>query len=462
MTRPAAAGNAKAPTADPRLIPTPFQALAKYKDELNMQLADGRLVVLPGVIGTVFFERGSKPDVRQGILDCFDRFEVLFGKYLQGGKDADLGKFTKRTPKGVENIRKAIIETAPYEEVSVVRSSATDQDTAAEYEIQTLTNREMRDDYILPGSGYVMRKGADHGNLSYIKFKIPLDHITDDEGLAQYEDFLRFVCQRLPVRGGYGGLSSILPYSFHRFMPQEYALAERFSGLEIDSYAFTEKDQYLARSYDGESPDLSTDFHPYLRPGSKVQEYGFIKSVNWYTLLGDVFVDRLGGEAAVPSALDREDIAIERVGQCLLIRAGEFPRLGAPEEGLPEPYVFVNSVLRVLRNPKPDSLHSYMPDVPHADKKASRQWRARFDLPGAPPIPTPPEVVPQPGERSVTSAKREAPVPGGEPCPEAGWWFTFAQSGSRRYFEKGEVMPIIDGNSFGATYWQRISDQDKS
>jgi hypothetical protein len=53
-------------------------------------------------------------------------------------------------------------------------------------------------------------------------------------------------------------------------------------------------------------------------------------------------------------------------------------------------------------------------------------------------------------------------VPGGEPCPEAGWWSTFAQSNSRRYFEKGEVMPVIDGNSFGATYWQRISDQDKS
>jgi hypothetical protein len=56
------------------------------------------------------------------------------------------------------------------------------------------------------------------------------------------------------------------------------------------------------------------------------------------------------------------------------------------------------------------------------------------------------------------SPDRQAPVPGGEPCPEAGWWFTFAQSNSRRYFEKGEVMPIIKGSSFGDTYWQRTGD----
>jgi hypothetical protein len=444
---------------EPRLILTPFQALAKYKDDLTMQLADGRLVVLPGVIGTVFFERGSKPEVRQGILDCFDRFEVLFGKYLRGGKDADLGKFTKRTPKGVENIRKAIIETPPHVAVSVVRSSATDQDTAAEYAIQTLTNQEAPVDYRYPGGGYVMPKGSDGGSLSFLKFNVPMDQIIDDEGLIQLEDFFRFVCERLPVRGGYGALSSILPYSFHRFMPQEFALAKRFSGLEIDSYAFSESQEYAVRSYEGESSEKCLAFYPYLKPGAKVKDYGFIKSVNWYTLLGDVFVDRLGGEAAVLSALDREDIAIERVGQCLLIRAGEFPRLGAPEEGLPEPYVFVNSVLRVLRNPKSDSLHSYMPDIPHADKKASRHWRARFDLPGAPPIPTPPEVVPQPGERALTRTKREAPVPGGEPCPEAGWWSTFALPGTRRYFEKGEVMPIIKGNSFGDTNWQRTNDK---
>ena len=69
--------------------------------------------------------------------------------------------------------------------------------------------------------------------------------------------------------------------------------------------------------------------------------WGFLKGVNWYTLLGDLFVERLGGDEQLRKALHRDDIRIERINHCVLVRAGPFPRLGAPEEALPEPYVFV-------------------------------------------------------------------------------------------------------------------------
>ena len=316
------------------VVLSPRDALARYHDELHLMTADEQMLVLPGVIGTVFFERGSKPDVRQGILTCFDQFEALFGEHLRGGKAADLGKFCKKTAAGVQAIRRAILDMPPHQEVSVVRSSATDQNTAAEYEIKTLTNIEAPEDTALPSGSYVFPKGEDGGQLSYIKFNVPMHLITTDAGLEIYQGFLRFICQTLPVRGGYGGLSPILPFRFHRFMPQEYELAMRFSGLEIDTYAFTEKDNYCIDSYKGESPETMTDCYNDLRPGAKVSSYGFIKGVNWYTLLGDVFVNRLGGEAALRSALARPDIGIERIKHCVLVRAGPFPRLGAPEEGL--------------------------------------------------------------------------------------------------------------------------------
>lgn len=290
----------------------------------------------------------------------------------------------------------------------------------------------------------------DGGNLSYVKFNVPMSLVTTPEGLAQYESFLRFVCETLPVRGGYGGLSSILPYSFHRYMPQEWVLAGKFSGLEIDCYAFIEKDNYVMQSYEGESVDNASAYHPKLKPGAKVSSYGYIKGVNWYTLLGDVFVQRLGGEAALRSALAREDIGMERINQCVLVRAGPFPRLGAPEEGLPEPYVFVNSVLRVLRDPKHDALHSYIPDTERASPRDTLKWLARFDLPGAPPLPPTPTMVPVP---------RRASVPGGETCPEEGWWHTPAKAGSRRYFKVGELMPVIQGSAWGATFWQWDASQ---
>ncbi|MBN3850695.1 DUF3396 domain-containing protein [Paraburkholderia sp. Ac-20342] len=371
---------------------TPAEAFSRYGEELCQHDNRGGLVIFPGVIGTVFFERGSKPDVRRGLFACFDRFEQLFGHYLKGGRNGDDGRFSRKTPRGVEAIRRAILEVPPEVKLEVVRSSAIDEDSAAAYQIETLTDVAVAEDYTDP-SGFFVKKGQDCG-LSYLKFWMPMDFVNTPEGVRSYEAFLRFVCEQLPVRGGYGGFSSILPYSFHEYMPQEWALAQRFSGLEIDSYAFLQKQEYDTMSYEGQSTDHMTAIYEDIRPGAKVGHYGFIKGVNWYTLIGDLFVDRLGGEAAVRAQLARPDIGIERIGHCLLIRAGDFPRLGAPEEGLPEPYVFVNRVLRVLRNPVPPSLHTNVPGAEHADPDGTRRWEARFDLPGAPPLPRTPEIVP--------------------------------------------------------------------
>lgn len=439
--------------SDSKPVLTPLQALSRYQEDLSVRLADNSMGVLPGVIGTVFFERGSQPEVRQAILDCFDRFAEMFGEHLKGGKDTDEGKFTKRDAKGIEKIRRAIIDTPSHLAVSVVRSSATDQDTAAEYDIATLTGTASSRDYVSP-RGWTAKKGQESG-LSYLKFNVPMDLVTTDDGIAQYEAFLRYVCNKLVVRGGYGGLAPILPYSYHRYMPQEWALAERFSGLEIDSTAHFQAREYSPISYEGESKEEMTAFYPGLHPGAKVGRWGFIKSVNWYTILGELFIERLGGEVAIREKLDRPDIHIERANACLMIRAGDFPRLGAPEEGLPEPYVFVNSVLRVLRDPKPDALHTYIPDLPSADVKNARKWVARFDLPNAQPIPEPPTIVPPPVNREPARQS----VRGGSACPEAGWWHTPAKAGSRRHFEVGEIMPVIEGSSWGTTNWHWSPNQ---
>lgn len=49
-------------------------------------------------------------------------------------------------------------------------------------------------------------------------------------------------------------------------------------------------------------------------------------------------------------------------------------------------------------------------------------------------------------------------LPAGQPCPEAGWWFTPAQANSRRYCKQGETMPSVDGD-YGLTFWQWSPDQ---
>jgi len=59
---------------------------------------------------------------------------------------------------------------------------------------------------------------------------------------------------------------------------------------------------------------------------------------------------------------------------------------------------------------------------------------------------------------SSSDKSRRPNVPAGHPCPEAGWWFTPAQTGSRRYFKQGEVMPSLGGD-YGLTFWQWAPDQ---
>ncbi|WP_233866532.1 type VI immunity family protein [Paraburkholderia adhaesiva] len=378
----------------PRPVLTPEEALQRYREELCLHDRKGRLVVLPGVIGTVFFRGGSTLEVRKGILACFDRFAELFGEYMKGGRGPEgTGNFGRRTPAGIESIRRAIVETPSYEAVEAVLSSTDDPDAAPAYQIGTLTSRALAEDYQMPGSPLVHKKGTDR-LMSYLKFWMPMDFVNTPEGVRQYEAFLRFVCQQLPVCGGYGGLSAILPYDMHGYLSQEWVMAQRFRGLEIDSYAFLQGKEYLVGSYEGKSMERMTAIYDDLHPGAKVARYGYVKSVNWYTLIGDLFVDRLGGEEKVRAELARPDINIERIGKCLLIRAGDFPWLGAPEEAWSEPYLVVNSVLRVLRNPDPQGLQTNVPGAPHADREGTRRWEARFDYRDAPPPPPTPLIVP--------------------------------------------------------------------
>ncbi len=56
---------------------------------------------------------------------------------------------------------------------------------------------------------------------------------------------------------------------YHRYMPQEWALAERFSGLEIDSTAHFQAQDYSPISFEGESKEEMTAFYPGLHPGAR-------------------------------------------------------------------------------------------------------------------------------------------------------------------------------------------------
>ena len=51
------------------------------------------------------------------------------------------------------------------------------------------------------------------------------------------------------------------------------------------------------------------------------------------------------------------------------------------------------------------------------------------------------------------NGKGPSRVPGGQPCPRTGYWFTPARENSRARFETGQTMPDV-GGTWGATIWQ--------
>lgn len=418
----------------PGVVLSPLQGIAQYLDELRFTDQD-RVVVNPVLFATVYFERGAYPEVRQGVLACLDAFEERFGANLHGGRVGG-GKYTAKTAKGMQAMRKLLLDSKPNESVEFVRSDVTDQYTAPDYVVEAY----------MPAA---FPSGGDGGFVSYIKFVLPWSMATDEEGLAQYHDYLRFVCQTLPVRGGYGGLTPTLPFDRHRYQPQEYVLASRFTGLEMDCAPHFETDTYRIQSIEGEEPNVVC--LNILKPGATVTALGHIKGVNWYTILGDVFVDRLGGEAALRQQLARADIGVERQGQCLLIRAGDHPRLGAPEEGLIEPYAFVNRAVRSLRIAEHGGMHTYMEYAERADGDNTQAWLARFDLPEDGPI-----RYWQPGDEV-----RKAPPPEvvsaqpGEAVPRAGVWQTPAMLENRTLtLAAGETLPYAKTDKAGnAVVW---------
>lgn len=98
----------------------------------------------------------------------------------------------------------------------------------------------------------------------------------------------------------------------------------------------------------------------------------------------------------------------------LIIQAGLLPDVGAPEQGHPPAYVAVNRVLKSVRVPHPDQLHTSMDDAEGFTKANTLAWYARFDEP------------------EVAATLHDIPAQilrcdGGEICPQSGTWWTSAK-----------------------------------
>lgn len=126
---------------------------------------------------------------------------------------------------------------------------------------------------------------------------------------------------------------------------------------------------YLQR-FPGLQPDYPVWFSVKLFDG--------ILGVNWYTMVSDELLERIGGREAVAAQLD-ERFFLWDYPEGLGIMAGRLPELGDSEQGLmPDLYVKLHSVLRPLYSQKIRGIAECLP-LGVSTEAFDKEWMYRFD-----------------------------------------------------------------------------------
>ncbi|ELJ8295012.1 DUF3396 domain-containing protein [Enterobacter roggenkampii] len=310
--------------------------IEKWLPEASVKYKDGSPAVNLGLIITVFFKNGHTPEVRHKMVECVDRFYGEFKPYL---KKTMAPKWVGITEKNYQKKRQAILDSKPEEIFSWYMGSVDTDYHAPDYEILIMGKRIFHNE----------------NNRSVIKLVFPLSLLKEPDGKERYENWLQWLCNTFEVESGYAGLSFVLPYAFEWMFPYEYALAQRFSGVMVDSLGI-------------------------LEGGEAVEG---LKGACWYTILGTPWLERLGGEDAVSRRLAKTpEISLFSYNNGVILKAGELPPpLGEKQtEGLPQLLVKINQIILPVRYDGHKGLHFYSEYENHQfDEESSMKWFARFD-----------------------------------------------------------------------------------
>jgi len=361
--------------------------LKKKAPDLEFELPNGTPVIRLGLIVTLYFREGYSLESKNTIIECFRKFRAEFKRNLNSQMYKRYGKLTDTS---FAKAASSILKTDPNEQYHWQMASAETAFSAPEFCISTSNSPEVHGD----------RK------RSYLKVILPWHYLQQPNGVEHYHNWVLHLCNETKADHGYGGLSTILPYDYHSYAPMEFQLATQYPGLEVDSLIANFKRELLDST----------------------------KGVNWYTIISNRLLEKLGGvENFCSTVKPHTDLELFIYDHGVIIRAGSFPELGSPEH-LPPAYVDINRIVKPLRINNPDQLQTYSPDNNTFDHKSSALWYSRFDVLDSP-------------------VKAPSRIEAGRACTISGYWYSPAKANSRRYFEQGQLMPEFKGSSWGATLW---------
>ena len=255
---------------------------ALSRGDTDLDWCSIRELTVPSLAVTLYF-RSSAIDYTAGVESCLQSFLTLWGGRLTWYADEDLGRFRPATAKRLNRpIERLRCRNKPMPFYAWTMSAGASFESPSDLAFQSHVRAD------------------DDATLSFIRASFPPDAYTGDAGAERFAELVSRWSAMLPLAHGYAGLA--LNQSEPDRQMRSWILpriSNRFPGFEIDDCG-----------------------------GTALRGKDAIKGVNWLTLVGDRFLEGLGGIASLRSRLDPA-IQIRPIrDHGVLFRLGPRPQTG--------------------------------------------------------------------------------------------------------------------------------------
>jgi hypothetical protein len=293
---------------------------------------DERIVVMIGLLVTMFFENQLRREVREAVADVAEDYIRLTRDHLLWVVPNKAKREVRVNWERVKLPREWLPEYPDGETWSFQFSGGLTARAASAFHIDSFGSSPGHD-----------------GGLGFLHASFPLLWFTEDRGT--FPDYVLKLCKRVRPLSGYAGLGVLESpegYTRREFHSIVREIALRFPGLEVED-----------------------------RVGHTIHLRGGIKGVNWLTILGERWIKEVGGLDYLRTSL-REPFGFYPYDGGLLIQAGPKPQLGDVQANRwPQHYVALAKVLKKIQVKAHPGFHWGRPNGMTTEETMA--WLCRFD-----------------------------------------------------------------------------------
>ena len=313
------------------LDPNDVSELAKL---LCIRDKDGRPALRVGFLATLFFTEPWTRPVREAVCDAAEEYIRQFRDHLRWAESP------------TSHIHAIDSGKVPFPQEWMPQH---EDGKAWQFGFHGGDSDEAASEFQVSGYGSDnVKKGR-----GYIQFYLPLTWFVEHTE-STFPDLVQSFANRIHPLSGYAGIGVLESMDFDARQASGDTvrkIAERFPGLEIEDCI-----------------------------GHAIYAGKGIKGVNWLTLLGDRWVQEIGGLDYLRIRLG-DDFKLTPYNGGLVIQAGPKPQIGdVTTNRWPQHYVTLAKVLKPIQIKAPHPFHFGDPNgSARLDSAASKAWLFRFD-----------------------------------------------------------------------------------